>query len=304
MRLIHLPAWIWLLWVHLPGLSADALGAVPAKGGVVIVGSATSASDEFAQAFEYVTVETYGLTSTFKFADGSVRKWQPPQLRRIVPYPDYAQLTLVSDEQWQELENLALAAAETARMYPKSAPFVTPVVGQINSALAKRHQGNVVVAGRWMSLQDYERSHADAKVDYLDQLDLAGKVYKNVRVSAVKDLQVKLMHDGGFTTVPLEDLKKQPEGKRKGLAKTNPRLAPLFGFTAEESGASAGSLAASQTAAPAALSFVISRGVVTITEMGGSKQFPVGRVPQHYLDADEGLSRAVSRALEKSGVKP
>lgn len=272
---------------------------IPAKGGVVIIGSSASSGDEFATAHEYASVETFGMTSTFTFADGSSKQLQPPVLRKMVPYPSYGQLTLVSDEDWQGLEKIAQEAQDTARKYPKSVALMQPLIGQIATALEKRRQGNVVIAGRWMPLQEYQRQHASAKADYVPLLEIAGKIYKNVRMSAVKEQEIKLMHDGGFSTVQLDDLKKLPDAQRKELAKTNPRMAPLLGFRADELGASAGSMAAaavSDANRPTTFSFSISGNNVIINRIGGQETYALDKVPQSLLDANVDLARAVKAA--------
>ncbi|WP_050025657.1 hypothetical protein [Verrucomicrobium sp. BvORR034] len=272
---------------------------IPAKGGVVVIGSSASSGDEFATAHEFVSVETFGMTSTFTFADGSSKQLQPPVLRKMVPYPIYGQLTLVSDEDWKGLEKIGAEAQETARRYPKAVALMQPLIGQIVAAMDKHRQGNVVVAGRWMPLQEFQRQHANAKADYVPMLEIAGKTYKNVRMSAVKDLEIKLMHDGGFSTVQLDDLKKLPDAQRKELARTNPRMAPLLGFKAEELGASAGSVAASavsDASRPTTFSFSISGKNVIINRIGGQETYALDKVPQELLDANVDLARAVKAA--------
>ncbi|WP_038172257.1 hypothetical protein [Verrucomicrobium sp. BvORR106] len=272
---------------------------IPAKGGIVVIGSSASGGDEFATAHEYVSVETFGMTSTFTFADGSSKQLQPPILRRMVPYPSYGQLTLVSDEDWQGLEKIGAEAQDTAKRYPKATALMQPLIGQIASALEKHRQGNVVIAGRWMPLQEYQRQHASAKADYVPLLEIAGKIYKNVRMSAVKDQEIKLMHDGGFSTVQLDELKKLPDAQRKALAKTNPRMAPLLGFKADELGASAGSMAAAavnDANRPTTFSFSISGNNVIINRIGGQETYALDKVPQELLNANVDLARAVKAA--------
>src|SRR5687768_5120484 len=80
---------------------------IPYRGGIVVFTSTDSENDKFAVAHEYVSMETFGMTSTFKFANGQTRQMQPPALRAAVPYPDYAALTLVTEADWQALEKIA-----------------------------------------------------------------------------------------------------------------------------------------------------------------------------------------------------
>ncbi len=306
----HLPRALLLL--ALAGTTATQSPAAPiaTKGGVVIFASSASGDNEFAEAREFVAMESIGMTSTFTFADGTKRQAQRPTLRTVVPYPDYATLTLVTDADWQAFQKFGTDAEAVARQYPRSVALMQALGTRIRAALQKRQEGNVVVAGQWMSLADYQKKAADAQADYVARLEVGGRVYKNARLSAVKDDQMKLMHDGGFSHVPVADLKKLPDDERKALARTNPRLAPVLGFKPGEVGASAGSIAASRDPGGADLatfSFTIRGGEVVINRVGASETYPVDKVPAAYLAANVDLARAVKEHLDskkKSQAQP
>ncbi|HSJ02741.1 MAG: hypothetical protein ACAI34_21975 [Verrucomicrobium sp.] len=277
---------------------------LPSKGGIVVVGSSATGSNEFAQAFEFASVETFGMTSTFTFANGTTQQLQPPLLRKTLSYPDYPALTLVTEADWLELDKIAKEAEDVGRQYPKATSLAKALVDKIAFVRQKGRQGNVVVAGQWMSAQDYQQKHTDAKVDYMPLLDLGGKIYKNVRLSVLKDQQMKIMHDGGFSTVEVADLKKLPEADRKALAKTNPRLAPVLGFSAADVGSSAGSVAAAagnDASRPTTFSYAIVGDTVTITRIGGQEQYAIDKVPQALLTANADLAQAVKEKLAKKG---
>lgn len=278
---------------------------IATKGGVVIFSSGASSSPEFAEAKEYASMEAFGMTSTFTFADGSTRQFQPPALRAVIPYPDYAALTLVTEAEWRALDKFSTDAADAARKYPRSATLLQGLIGTIAIARQKQQQGHVVVAGQWLTKADYEKKAEGVKADYVPRLDVAGKTYKNVRLSAVKGEQVKLMHDGGFSDVLMAELKKLPEAERKELARTNPRLAPILGFKASEVGSSAGSIAAAAEGGEPTFgnfSYTINGSQVTITRVGGKDTFEMDRVPETYLKANHDLARAVKEYKAKKGL--
>jgi hypothetical protein len=279
---------------------------IPSKGGVVVFTSNEGDSDKFAVANEFVTMETFGMTSTFTFANGQTRQMQPPNLRAVVPYPDYAALTLVNEADWQALEKIAQDADAAAQKYPKSAALMQALKNTLTGALQKHQQGFVVINGGWLSKEDYEKKITDTKADYVAQMVLSGKMYKNVRLSAVNGDQVKLMHDGGFTSVPLTDLQKLPEEQRKPLAKTNPRLASILGYKAADLGSSAGSIAAASTPTSGAyttFSYSINGEHVTITRVGSTEMYAIDAVPAGYLANNPELAQAVKEYLAKKKAK-
>lgn len=279
---------------------------IPSKGGIAVFTSNESDNDKFAMASEFVSVETFGMTSTFKFANGQTRQMQPPALRVIIPYPDYAALTLVTEADWQALEKIAQDADAAALKYPKSAPLMQALKATLTTALQKHQQGYVVIGGGWLSKEEYEKKVTDTKADYVPQMVLSGKMYKNVRLSAVNGEQVKLMHDGGFTSVPLTDLQKLPDEHRKPLARTNPRLASILGYKAADLGSSAGSIAAASAQNPgtySTFSYTIVGDQVTITRVGATETYVIDKVPAGYLSNNPELAQAVKEHLAKKAAK-
>jgi hypothetical protein len=279
---------------------------IPTRGGIVVFTLNEGDNEKFAQAHEYESMETFGMTSTFKFANGQTRQMHPPNLRAVVPYPDYAALTLVTEADWQALEKIAQDADTTAQKYPKSATLTQALKTRLSAALQKHREGYVVINGGWLSKEDYEKKITDTKADYVPQLALSGKVYKNVRLSTVNGEQVKLMHDGGFSSVPLADLKKLPEETRKPLARTNPRLASILGYKAAELDSSSGSIAAAATPATGAyttFSYSIAGDQVTITRVGSTEMYAIDKVPAGYLANNPELAQAVKDHLAKKKAK-
>jgi hypothetical protein len=279
---------------------------IPSKGGIVVFTTTDSESDKFAMANEYVSMESFGMTSTFKFANGQTRQMQPPALRVVVPYPDYAALTLVTDADWQALEKISQDADAAALKYPKSAPLMQALKATLATALQKHQQGYVVISGGWLSKEDYAKKVTDTKADYVEKVVLSGKMYKNVRLSAVNGDLVKLMHDGGFANVPLADLQKLPEDQRKPLARTNPRLASILGYKAADLGSSAGSIAAAAVVNSGAyntLSYSIVGDKVTITRVGSTETFDIDKVPAEYLSNNPDLVQAIKDHLAKQKAK-
>ncbi len=281
--------------------------AIPTKGGIVVFTSNDSENDMFAMAHEFVSMESFGMTSTFKFANGATRQMQPPALRAVVPYPDYAALTLVTDADWQALEKISRDADAAAKKYPKSVPLMQALKATLATARQRHQEGYVVIKGGWLSKSDYEKKITDTKADYVTRLDILGKTYKNVRLSAVNEDQVKLMHDGGFSTVALAELKKLPDPERKALARTNPRLASILGYTAGELGSSSGSIAAAAvqgTGGLSTFSFSIIGDEINITRVGRSTEtFAVDKVPPSYLAENPDLAQAVKDHLAKKSPK-
>ncbi|RBP47335.1 hypothetical protein DES53_101132 [Roseimicrobium gellanilyticum] len=279
---------------------------IPSKGGIVVFTSNEGDSDKFAVANEFVSVETFGMTSTFKFANGQSRQMQPPNLRAVVPYPDYAALTLVTEADWDALEKIAQDADAAAQKYPKSATLMQGLKATLTTALQKHQQGYVVINGGWLSKEDYAKKVTDTKADYVAQMVLSGKMYKNVRLSAVNGDLVKLMHDGGFANVPLADLQKLPDETRKPLAKTNPRLASILGYKAADLGSSAGSVAAANVASAgtySTFSYTIAGEQVTITRVGTTETYAIDKVPAGYLSNNPELAQAVKDHLAKKNAK-
>ena len=276
---------------------------IPTKGGIAVFTPNDSDNDKFAAAHEFVSMESFGMTSTFKFANGTTRQMQPPALRVVIPYPDYAALTLVTEADWQALEKIYQDADAAAKKYPKSAPLMQALQATLATALQKHKEGYVVITGGWLSKADYEKKITDTKADYVARLDIMGKTYKNVRMSAVSDDQVKLMHDGGFSNVALAELKKLPDPERKALARTNPRLASILGYTSGELGSSSGSIAAAavqNTGGLSTFSFSIVGDEINITRVGHSTEtFAVDKVPSSYLTENSDLAQAVKDHLAK-----
>jgi hypothetical protein len=287
--------------------STSHAATIPSKGGVVIFTSSDADNDKFAVANEFVSMESFGMTSTFKFPNGKTLQMQPPALRMVVPYPDYTALTLVTEADWQAMEKIAEDADKAAKKYPKSVPLMEALKATLNTALQKHQQGYVVIQGGWLSKADYEKKVGDTKADYVARLDIMGKTYKNVRLSTVADEQVKIMHDGGFSTVPLAELKKLPDSERKPLARTNPRLASILGYNAADLGSSAGSIAAAvvqNSGGLSTFSFSIVGDQVTITRVGGSTEtFAMDKLPANYLSANPELAQAVKDYLAKKASK-
>jgi hypothetical protein len=289
----------------LAAASLSQAATIPTKGGIVVFTNSEGDSDKFATASEYESKESFGMTSTFKFAGGQTRQLQPPNLRAVIPYPDYAALTLVTEADWQALEKIAQDADAVAKKYPKSAPLAEALKTRLTGALQRHREGFLVINGAWLSKEDYEKKVVDTKADYVAQLVLSGKAYKNVRLSTVNGDLVKLMHDGGFSSVPLADLQKLPEEQRKSLAKTNPRMASILGYKAADLDSSAGSIAAASTTSSAytTFSYSIVGDQVTITRVGSTETFAIDKVPAGYISNNPELAQAIKDYLAKKNAK-
>jgi hypothetical protein len=279
---------------------------IPTKRGIVVFTLSEGDSDKFAMASEYESMESFGMTSTFKFANGQTRQLQPPNLRAVLPYPDYAALTLVTEADWLALEKIAQDADAVAKKYPKSATLAEALKTRLTGALQRHQEGFVVINGGWLSKEDYSKQITDTKADYVAQLVLSGKAYKNVRLSTVNGDLVKLMHDGGFSSVPLADLQKLPDETRKPLARTNPRLASILGYKAADLDSSAGSIAAAAVPVSSAyttFSYSIAGDQVTITRVGSTETYAIDKVPAGYISNNPELAQAVKDYLAKKSAK-
>lgn len=290
----------------LAAASLSQAATIPTKRGIVVFTLSEGDSDKFAMASEYESMESFGMTSTFTFANGQTRQLQPPNLRAVVPYPDYAALTLVTEADWQALEKIAKDADAAAQKYPKSATLAEALKTRLTGALQKHREGFLVINGGWLSKEDYEKKVTDTKADYVAQLALSGKTYKNVRLSTVNGDLVKLMHDGGFSSVPLADLQKLPEEQRKPLARTNPRLASILGYKAADLDSSSGSIAAAAipvSNAYTTLSYSIAEDQVTIKRVGSIETYAIDKVPAGYISNNPELAQAIKDYLAKKNAK-
>ena len=282
-NLLRISPLVLSLIVGASGLrSADAPAAPSVAKGVVIFADEGSAADEFAIAKEFVAVDSFGMTSTFTFADGKTMQVQPTKMRKIFMYPDFSSMTLLTENDWKSIQDQADQATALMKKYPRSAPILKAFVERLNNAIARSKQGLLWIAGKWMTPQEYEQQNASVKNAYVASLVIDGKVYKNVKASALQEDQLRIMHDGGFSTIAL---KKLSDAQRQDLAKTNTDLARML------APGSAGAAPVTKTRFP----FSIVGDTVTVQLPDGPKSYALDQVPGSLISNDSELETEIKR---------
>lgn len=273
--------------------SAPTPPATGAAKGVVIYISSSSRSDEFASAMEFTKVETIGMTSTFTFADGKTVPMAPTNLKKVFMYPDFGTMTLVTEGDWKGVEDQMNQAVALMKQYPKSAPILAAFVEKVRAAMLRSKEGMVVVDGRWMTKEQYQKATTTSPNSYVAVLSVGGKTYKNAKALALDNGQLKIMHDGGFATLAVTSLS---EAQKQELARTDANIGRVL------APGIAGTLPP-PTTTRSGYSFSIVNDVVTVQLPDGQKTFPLNQVPPSLTGNDPILANEVARKLAEKAKK-
>lgn len=218
--------------------------------GVVFHVKSQGTPDQFATATAYAKAERFGSSVTAILLDGKSKlALVPPFFRAIYEFPNLETLTLTSAEDEARLRLKITEGTTIISRFPSSANLVKPALAAAETAIASYRAGQVAVEGRWMSAADYQKALTAPQANVIASFAVGSSVLKNVRLSSARDGMARVMHDGGFASLPVEKLTALQKAE---LARTNPSVsldAPAA--TAMETGVAPASASAS---APVAMS--------------------------------------------------
>ena len=198
-----------LLWLALLlGCNAALLIAQPAPApslpvqGLIVLNTG-STSLPYSNAFEYHRLETFELTYKAILPDGKPISGLRSEIVGELVYP--AALGDAVNPR-EALANLAAQRAEMAALaerFVKAGPLLRPQLARLDAALSRVRAGEVFYAGQWQSRADYEKKLAAANREIIPAFEIAGRPYKNIKLNAVVQGELKFTHDGGAMSVPV-----------------------------------------------------------------------------------------------------
>lgn len=196
----------WLLGVvlsfctALPAQPAPA-GSLPVIGLVVIHTGSTSLP--YANAFEYHRLEMFEHTYKVTLPNGKPLSGLRAEIVGEMVYP--AALGESANPQ-EALAKLAAQRAEMAALgerFVKAAPLLRPQLALMDAALKRVAAGEVFHGGQWQSRADYNKKMAALNREIIPEFEIAGRVYKEIKLDAVLKGELKFTHAGGTMSAPV-----------------------------------------------------------------------------------------------------
>ncbi len=206
-----------LCWI----LNAASLTAA----GVVLTKQTPSESEAYWKPIEFGSIENYPtsvvITPKGTKQTSTITRYQ---IGVVIEFVDLNATSIVSEDQFNKFKAARDSLAGYASQCKQAADILSAVVQNYDQVLRYYADGNVLIAGKWISKHDYEaKMKADqlaATAGSIPELVSGGKTFKNVRVTKVVGDRISIMHEGGIASLHASEL---AEEVRMKLEITFPR---------------------------------------------------------------------------------
>ena len=206
-----------LCWI----LNAASLTAA----GVVLTKQTPSESEAYWKPIEFGSIENYPtsvvITPNGTKQTSTITRYQ---IGVVIEFVDLNATSIVSEDQFNKFKAARDSLAGYASQCKQAAGILSAVVQNYDQVLRYYADGNVLIAGKWISKHDYEaKMKADqlaATAGSIPELVSGGKTFKNVRVTKVVGDRISIMHEGGIASLHASEL---AEEVRMKLEITFPR---------------------------------------------------------------------------------
>ena len=194
---------VFLCWI----LNAASLTAA----GVVLTKQTPSESEAYWKPIEFGSIENYPtsvvITPKGTKQTSTITRYQ---IGVVIEFVDLNATSIVSEDQFNKFKAARDSLAGYASQCKQAAGILSAVVQNYDQVLRYYADGNVLIAGKWISKHDYEaKQKADslaATAGSIPELVAGGKSFKNVRVTKVVGDRISIMHEGGIASLQVGEL--------------------------------------------------------------------------------------------------
>jgi hypothetical protein len=197
---------VFLCWI----LNAASLTAA----GVVLTKQTPSESEAYWKPIEFGSIENYPtsvvITPRGTKQTSTITRYQ---IGVVIEFMDLNATSIVSEDQFNKFKAARDSLAGYASQCKQAAGILSDVVQNYDQVLRYYADGNVLIAGKWISKHDYEaKLKADAlaaTAGSIPELVSGGKTFKNVRVTKVVGDRISIMHEGGIASLHVVELNEE-----------------------------------------------------------------------------------------------
>jgi hypothetical protein len=173
--------------------------------GVVIFKLSDQSEENSARGVAFLKLEQFPQVTNLTTPQGESLRLLNQRILKIVPSPDLTRSTITDELGMASLRNKLEEITALQQQFPRTKEELEPLRAEYDRALQMIDSGNVLVAGRWMSREAYQREMAAGQAKTVD-LVVDGKPFSAAKVRGLNGTSVVIAHSGGVASVPAEKL--------------------------------------------------------------------------------------------------
>jgi hypothetical protein len=156
----------------------------------------------------FKSYERFGFSTSVRTHEDKTVVITNEKLGMIIEQPQFAEMTVVTDADWEKLAQARQSWQERAAQLPQIKALILTVLSGFDAMLQHRGSGKIYIRGKWMEQEEYEtyKKSFSGGASAIPELRVADKIFKNVKVSSAKDGRVGITHDGGVARIMMSDL--------------------------------------------------------------------------------------------------
>lgn len=177
--------------------------------GVILIKANPTQSPQYWTAFAFRTIEGFSVSYTVMLTNGQQRNFRKDEIGAIIEEPKWQEMTVVSDVDWQNLEQQKMHLISSLGKYPQLKDWVNSLTTKFDELLNSRSSFNVLYRGRLITREDFDKLRGNipsAPSSSDTTLTVGGKRFTNVKVLSIKGGRLGFSHDGGVGGVQMSIL--------------------------------------------------------------------------------------------------
>jgi hypothetical protein len=156
----------------------------------------------------FKSYERFGFSISVRTHEDQTVVITNDKLGMILEQPQFAEMTLVTEADWEKLAQASQSWQERAAQLPQIKKLILTVLSGYDAILQHRGSGKIYIRGKWMEKEEYAAyiNSFSRGSSAIPELRIEDKVYRNVKVSSAKDGRLGITHDGGVARIMISDL--------------------------------------------------------------------------------------------------
>jgi hypothetical protein len=187
-----------------------------AKGdGVILIKAHHTQSPQYWAPFAFRTIEGFPSAYVVSLTNGQQRSFRRDEIGAIIEEPKWQEMTVVSDADWQKLEQIKTQLVSSSGQYPQLKDWANLIAAKFDAALARKFSETVIYRGKAIAKADYDKmmgmsvqgANSGAEKGVRPELVIGTVKLINAKLASFNEHRVSISHSGGIQGYNLVDLK-------------------------------------------------------------------------------------------------
>jgi formylglycine-generating enzyme required for sulfatase activity len=200
---LYLQSIIWM------GVAAIFISSQAQADGVILIKSHPTQSPNFWRAFTFSKNEASPFNYTITLLNGQQQNFFKSEVGAIIEEPKWNELIIVTDVDWQKLEQQKNQLISSVAQYPQLKKWINNIITKFDELINSRSSSNVLYRGRIIAKEEFDKLQGTAPATPSSSsaaLTLGEKQFMNVKILSIKGGRLGFSHDGGIAGVQMSSL--------------------------------------------------------------------------------------------------